>query len=593
MTEKLPYWKRRLELKHRSKKIKRHMRRAEGATVRHARRFIINRWDKIREIRFHVIGWLAGVGALIGIVGLQMVWFQQSYVTTAPIEGGTYAEAVRGPIETLNPLYATTPAELSAVKLVFSSLYKYDTTGNLKGDLATSITSKDDEEFTVTLRRDAKWHDGEPLTAKDVVFTVNTMRDPAARSVLAPSWQGIAAEYIDDQTVRFLLPAAYAAFPQALTFAILPQHLLESVEPSTLRENTYSTNPVGSGPFAFQLLQTVSSQIDRKIVYLNADNSYYKGRPHLDRFQLHTYKDNDAIKQALRTGEVTGASDISGELARAIDSKRYDLVVRPVNSGVYTIFNLSNPILKDKKIRTALRYATDTEAIREQMFSEPQVLDLPFIPEQVAGSEKITAPKVNVAQAAKILNKEGWKLKDGIRTKKGKELRFRVVTRQNTEYESALKLLIKQWSAVGVQLDAEIYDTNDTTKSFASDILQPRNYDILVDELVIGADPDVFAFWHSGGLLNFSEYGNDISDDALASARSTSDPALRVPKYMTFARQWLADVPAIGLYRSNFIYAHTKATNVIGKDETIVSPSDHYAGVQYWTAERGRVYKTP
>lgn len=593
MNDTKPTWKNRLRLKRHSRLIKKHARRAEGATTRHARRFLINRWDKIQEIRWHVIGWFAGVGLLIGIVGLQMIWFQQSYVQTAPISGGTYAEAVRGPIQTLNPLYAATPAEVSTTKLIFSSLYKYDTTGHLHGDVAASIKNKDDQEFTVSLRQDVKWHDGKPLTARDVVSTVNLMRDPASRSVLATSWQGIAVEYVDEYTVRFLLPASYAAFPHALTFAILPHHLLKSVEPAALRESSFSTNPIGSGLFSFQLLQTVNDVVDRKIVYLNANPEYYNGRPRLDRLQIHTYKDDDSIYQALKTGEVTGASDISSDIANMVGADKFQVITRPVNSGVYAIFNLSNSLLADKKVRSALRMATDTNAIRNDLYGRPNQLHLPFIASQVTGADGIPAPKSDVSSAIKILEKEGWRLKDGVRTKKNKELRFRLVTRRNVEYEVALRALISQWSSLGIKIDAEVFDTSDTSKSFAGDVLQPRNYDILLDELVIGADPDVYAFWHSGGLLNFSNYGNDVSDDALASAREKSDPALRSAKYRTFARQWIADIPAIGLYQSNLIYVHTKSTNTISDDEVIISPNSHYANVKYWTAEKGRVYKTP
>lgn len=593
MNDTKPTWKKRLRLKRQSRFLKKHARRAEGATTRHARRFLVNRWDKIREIRLHVIGWFTGVGLLIGITGLQMIWLQQSYVHLAPVSGGTYAEAVKGPIQTLNPLFATTPAEISATKLIFSSLYKYDTTGNLHGDVATAISSKNDQEFTVSLRHDVKWHDGKSLTAKDVVFTVNLMRDPSSRSVVAASWQGIAAELVDEYTVRFLLPASYAAFPHALTFPILPYHLLESVDPTSLRENAYSIKPVGSGPFSFQLLQTVNGVGDRRIVYLNANETYYEGRPRLDRMQLYAYKDDDTVNQALRTSEVTGASDISSDVASTVDSNKFKVLTRPVNSGVYAIFNLSNSLLKDKKIRTALRLATDTHAIRNDLYGQPNSLYLPFITRQVTGASKIAEPKSNVSAAIKLLEKEGWKLKDGIRTKKNQELRFRLVTRRNVEYEVALKTLISQWSSLGIKIDAEVFDTSDISKSFPGDILQPRNYDILIDELVIGADPDVYAFWHSGGQSNFSNYGSDVSDDALASAREKSNPALRSAKYLAFARQWLSDIPAIGLYQSNLIYVHTKSTRVIGDDEVIVGPNAHYASVKYWTAEVGRVFKTP
>jgi hypothetical protein len=148
-------WKR-FELRKRSKGIRRQARKVEGATIRHARRFVVNRWDKIRDIRLHIILWLGGVGLLIGLVGLQMTWFQKSYIAKAAVSGGTYAEAVRGPIDTLNPLYAATPAELDVSHLLFSSLFSEDSTGHLKGDIATTMENASDKTFTVHMRRDAR-----------------------------------------------------------------------------------------------------------------------------------------------------------------------------------------------------------------------------------------------------------------------------------------------------------------------------------------------------------------------------------------------------------------------------------------------------
>ncbi len=590
-------WRKRFELKKRSKTIKKsarkQARKVEGATVRHARRFLVDRWDKIREVRLRIIFWLAGVGLLICVVGLQMVWFQQSYVTTAGVSGGTYAEAVRGPVQTLNPLYAASPAEHSASRLIFSSLFRRDTTGHLKGDLAQTMTNKKDQTYTVKLRHDANWHDGEPVTAKDVVFTVDLMQNTSARSVMTASWQGIDVKQIDDYTVQFELPAAYAAFPQALTFGILPEHILHSVDPASLRESVFSSKPVGSGPFSFQLLQTIDQTTKRKIVYLNANESYYDGAPRLDRLQLHIYNDDATLSQSLRTGEVTGASDVPSSMIQTLDKGRYTVVVRPINSGVYALFNLTNPLLEDKNIRKALSLATDTQSIREQIYGNPRPLHLPFVKGQVAGADAISVPKPDISSAEKLLERKGWTMKDGVRTKGKEKLRLRIVTRKNNDYEKVLSALASQWRDLGVQVDAVVFDTTDTSKSYTNDILQTRDYDVLLDELVIGGDPDVFAFWHSRGLLNFSEYGNGTSDDALSSARTTSDEKLRDVKYTAFARQWLSDIPAIGIYQSNYFYVRTKGTRAVELTEKVVSPSEHYADVRYWTAEQGRVYKTP
>lgn len=583
----------RFGLKKRSRVIRRRAQKIEEATTRHAHRFLISRWDKIREVRLHIIVWMASVGALIALVGVQMTWFQQAYITTAPVSGGTYAEAMKGPIQTLNPLYAATPAELAASHLLFSSLYAFDTTGHLKGDIATTTTDQGDKVFTVHLRHDARWQDGKSLTADDVTYTVGLMKSAAVRSVMTASWQGIAAQALDDYTVKFTLPAAYAAFPQALTFSILPEHLLKKIDPASLRESTYSKAPIGSGPFDLRLLQTVNKTNGEKIVHMDANSDYYGGRPRLDHLQLHAYNNDASIAMALKTGEVTGASGVESDIATKLNDKKYDTIFRPLDDGVYVIFNTSQDALKDTSVRRALQAATDTSAIRNRLFGHPQALHLPFITDQVEGAGAVAAPKVNVAAADKLLDKAGWVMKNGVRTKGDNTLRLRVVTRKNTDYEAALQVLVAQWQKIGVRVDSEIFDTSDPTQNFATDILQQRNYDVLLDDLAIGGDPDVFAYWHSQGLLNFSNYANPKSDDYLSSARTTSNMTLRSLKYVAFAKQWLADVPAIGLYQPNLIYIHSKSTRAVQPDEAVVSADDHYANVLNWTAEQGQVYKTP
>ncbi len=144
-----------------------------------------------------------------------------------------------------------------------------------------------------------------------------------------------------------------------------------------------------------------------------------------------------------------------------------------------------------------------------------------------------------------------------------------------------------------MQVDTQIVDPSEVGQSFAQAVLKERNYDVLLDELLIGADPDVFAYWHTQGFLNLANYSNSVSDDALASARTRSEPELRNVKYKAFAKQWLDDVPAVGLYQSNMLYVRSKTAHSLTQDEKIISAADRYANVINWTADNAVVYKTP
>jgi peptide/nickel transport system substrate-binding protein len=593
-------WRRFQRIKFNRKAFSRRAKKAEGATVRHAHKFIIGRWDNIRSVRRHVITWFVCVGLLIAAVGAQVVWFQRSYMTMGPVGGGVYAEAVKGPVSTLNPLYATSSAELAASHLMFSSLYDYDQTGHLRGDLATSMkvdpTSK---EYTVTLRPNAKWHDGVKLTANDVIFTINLMKDSTTRAnpALRAAWHDIQAVALTDTTLKFTLPSVNAAFPQALTFAVLPQHVLKDVAASALRENSFSNNPIGSGPFKMRLLQLISESEGHKIVHMVAFPDYYRGAPRLSRFQLHVFGSTDRIMAALKTSEVNAATDMGYTDVANVDANRYDTISKPVNGGVYALLNTSQPYLKDKKVRQALQIGTDTAAVRKSITPSLHPLDLPFVDGQLTGSDVPRAPAFDQARAAQLLTDAGWVLQGGNRVKDGQKLTLQVVTIKEPEYERTLEVLTGQWRKLGITLDTQVVDPNDPTQDFTQDVLQRRNYDVLINRLIIGADPDVYAYWHSSQATalgkNYSNYSNSFSDDALTGALTRIEPELRNAKYKSFAKQWLEDAPAIGLYQANMYYVHSKVSRTLTDDERIISPENRYGGVIHWTVDQGMIYKTP
>jgi len=579
-----------------SKELSRRMKKVEGATVRHARRFVFKRMDSIREVRRHIILWVLTIGLIIGASGLQLMWYQQSYRSVANANNGTYAEAVLGPVKTLNPIFANTSAEESASYLLFSRLLTYDQSGHLNYDLAESMTiSTDQKTYTLKLRSDAKWQDGVYVRAKDVVYTVNLLKNPATRATIT-GWNDITATAIDDTTVQFALPGVYAAFPHALNFLpVLPEHILRDVAPSEIRENKFSTSPIGSGPFTVRFVQDIDKSTGRSILHLARNDAYYRGPAKLERFQLHVYSSSDAIVRAVATSEVNAATDLSVTDAAKITSDRYVVERKPINAGVYALFNTKVGVMSDKSVRQALQMGTDTAAVRAAVGKNTPEIHLPFVTGQVTGdvpSEIV----YNKAGAAALLDAAGWKLEGSIRKKDGNLLRLTVVTTKNSDFEKALTNMADQWRGLGVTVTTSIVDPTDPSQNVVQNILQPRAYDVLLYQLTIGGDPDVYAYWHSSQAsrgFNFSNYSSSISDDALASARTRIEPDLRNAKYVTFAKQWMADAPAIGLFQATTQYVHSTKVHAIPQDEVLVSAADRYADVLYWTVGDRLVQRTP
>ncbi len=577
--------------------VLRRIKKAELASTRHARRFLLGRLENAKLVRKEISLWAILVGLIIAGMGVQLGMSQQGYMTTAPKSGGTYAEAMLGPLTSLNPLYASSSAETSLGRLVFSSLYNYDSTGRLHQDLATKLSVGDGgKTYTLSIRKDAKWHDGEPLTAKDIAFTVNLIKNPASRAAaLRMNWVDVTVRAVDDYTVEFKLPAISAAFPHALTFPVLPVHILANVNAGALRESPFSQAPVGSGPFEFKLLQRADAITNHEVVHLVANEKYYGGRPKLDQFEIYAYSNQADIRTALKGNEINGAVDVSNVTADDIKGN-YAVAAAPLDTGVYAIFNNLNPILSNQKVRKALQVGTDYAKVRQVAGGQVQPLSLPFIDNQIWGDVP-KLPALNTAQAAVMLDDAGWKLNGAVRYKDSTPLALTITTTKDPQYIAAAGELKQQWESLGVKANVLTVDATSVSAGFVQNVLQARNFDVLVYQLLIGADPDVYAYWYSSQIgqsgFNFANYSNKNADAALASARSRSEPELRNAKYVAFARQWLEDAPSLALYRPVVEYVSNKNDSAVMPNTQLVSMTDRYSNILYWSVGTESVYKTP
>lgn len=598
MEEKKPGWNQFKRIKLDRKRLARRVQKAEGATQRHAHRFIVRRIDNIRLVAREVTTWLVLVGIIIAALGVQLLVSKPQFMATARTEGGTFVEGTIGQIDTMNPLYLTTPSEASVSRLLFSSLYNYDETGHLHQDIIKSLSvDASGRVYTATIRDDVAWHDKTPLLASDIVYTVNLIKNPSARSPLRINWLDVTVAAVNNTTVQFTLPATYAAFPHALTFPILPEHILKTVAPGAIRESTFSRSPVGSGPFTFRLLQAADNVSRHKVVHLAANPAYYAGAPKLDRFEIHAYPDEASLLKALRSGELSGASGLSPTVAPTIDLARYKLTPQALNSGVYLLFNMNNPILKDVKVRKALQAATDTAALRSDIGGGVLPLDAPILSSQLDGADVPQVAPPDIARAQALLDEAGWKMSGSGRMRDGQALGFTITTTKNSENLRSIDNLAKQWRKIGVNVERKVVDTSGIASTFVQDTLQARNFDMLLYELAIGADPDVYAYWHSSQIgqtgYNFTSYSNKAVDASLASARSRLEPELRNAKYKQFVRQWQEDAPALALYQSVLEYVSNENVDAVRPGAQLVGEADRYANVLHWTVHSDTVYKTP
>lgn len=552
---------------------------AKEASREHIQENFIRRLPNAKRVRLLILEWCLLIVIIVSLALTQAFWYRQSYATQAYVGGGTYTEATLGKVNSLNPLFAKTSSEKTLSKLMFATLSTIDYSGHVGLGVASSIVPDETSKvWTVKLRDGLKWSDGEPLTLDDVEFTMNLIKDPTVNSNYSSNFAGIKISRSDDALV-FTLPSAYVDFDATLNVPILPKHILQDVSPSQLLESNFSVKPVTSGAFAFNAMQSVSTA-GEKIIYLAANDNYYKGRPMLESFAIHTYETNDEIVKAMTTGEATATAELSATYRDQLPTELIYEKQTALASGVFAFFNTKSSILSQAVTRQAIRQGIDMAQVRSVLGYEFPI-DYPILDTQITLKEVPTLPAYDFeASRAALAEMAGQSL--------------RLVTIDSGYFPELAEEFKKQLEELGFKVELTVYAPS---QEFLVEVIQTRNYDILLYEVELGADPDLFAYYHSSQTSangrNLSEYSSYLVDDLIIGARISTNPELRKVKYQTFLDRWVKDVPAIGIYQTSLVYYFNKNVRNFSEDNRLVYATDRFNDVEYWAVNRAEKNRTP
>lgn len=535
------------------------------------------------------------------ICGSLIFWMGSIFVSlTKPVpkEGGRYSEGIIGQPAYINPLLSqTSEADADLTQLIYSGLFNYNSKGEIVGDLAERYeTSEDKKIYTVYLRKNAKWHDGQTVDASDVYFTISILKDQAYKSPLRFNWQGVGIQQIDDYTLEFSLTRPYFGFLDNLTVGILPKHIWENITPEKFTLTDYNLHPIGSGPYSFFDFQKDAN--GNILTYeLHAFSDYYKGRANISTVTLDFYFDenSDVIVDDYNKKEIMGMSSIVPEKISLLKSwKTTDL--HEVNLPRYfvVLFNQKkNVSLADDKVREALAYATDRNEIIEKVQKGKGVAVFsPFLPNMEEFSADIEKRELDLGKANSILEEAGWiKGADGVRVKGGTALEFTLYTTDWPKLAQTADLLRDQWEKAGARVTVNVLSVSDLTQNH----IRPREYDaLLIGQNYFSFNPDPYEFWHSGekddGGKNIAKFENEEADKLLSEARENLEKKERVEKYRKFQEIIAKEVPAIFLYSPSHIYPVSK--KVKGIDiENLNSPAHRFSNINNWYIKTKRVRK--
>jgi peptide/nickel transport system substrate-binding protein len=510
-----------------------------------------------------------------------------------PAEGGIYSEALIGSFNRLNPLLDLyNPADHDINRLLFSGLLKFDDRGLPYGDLADSWgISLDGTIYNFSLREHALWHDGEPVTSQDIIFTVDLMRseDSFTGDDLRDLWNQVEVISLHENLVQFRLPEPYSPFLDYLTFGILPAHLLEGLTMTEIVEHTFNLQPVGSGPYRFDSLIVEDGQILG--VILSAFSDYHGSRPFIDQFVFRYYPDEAAALSAVRSGEVMGISRVSPDaLPQAMQIPDLNLYTGRLPELSLVLLNLDNadvPFFAEPEVRQALMYGLNRQWMIDHLLNGQAVIaNGPIFPGTWAYYEVSEQVEYDSEKANNILKEAGYTFSsEGGQTRskeEGPALQFDLLYPDTPRHKALAEAIQKDWRRLGVEaIPVPLpYD------QLVADYLDTRLYQAaLVDlNLARSPDPDPYPFWHEAqgtGGQNYSKWSDRQASEYLEQARVVADLSDRIKYYRNFQVRFSQELPALPLFYPVYTYAVDSDVQGVQMGP-LFDTSDRFATVNSW-----------
>ncbi|MFC7330701.1 ABC transporter substrate-binding protein [Marinactinospora rubrisoli] len=460
--------------------------------------------------------------------------------------GTTLTIAASQPVDSLSPFLAQRAISTNIHRLIYDFLTNYDAETNepIPALAESWETSEDQLTWTYTLREGMEWSDGEPLTADDVAWTFTTMMEDEAAATangnFVANFERVTAP--DDRTVVIELREPQATM-LALDVPILPRHIWEDVD-DYADFNNDETPIVGSGPFV------LTEHRPNQSITLEANENYWRGAPGFDRLVFSYYNDQDAMVEALRSGEVSFVSDLTPAQADALegndtitvnaaDGKRFNGFT--INPGARTAdgdeFGDGHPALQDRVVRQAIMRAIDKDALVETVYGGYAEAAEGYIPARY--TDYAWAPEgddrldFDPDAANEMLDEAGYERgDDGVRVSPdGDPLTFRMFVHNDRPAFVQTGQFMEEWLAdIGIEVEGNYVDPNQIT-----DRLNNGEYDLIFTSWNVNPDPDFVLGIHTcdalpeqpGTMRSDSFFCNEDYDDLYQQQIQEYDPERR------------------------------------------------------------------
>ena len=509
-----------------------------------------------------------------------------------PIKGGVYTEGLIGTLSRLNPvLDYYNPADQDVNRLLYSSLVRFDSRGLPYGDLADRWgVSRDGKLYSISIRPDAVWHDGKPVTSQDVAFTVSLFSSDVIPlpEDLREFWKEIEVVEQDEHTLQFNLPESFAPFMDYLTFGILPKHIWGAMTPQEIVNSKLNLQPIGSGPYQFSKLNVENERITG--VELKLFDDYFGDKPFIEQVKFRYYPDAETAFAGYRAGEVQGVSEITPAiLSQALKEPKFSVYTGRMFRTGLVFLNLNNPsapFFQDANLRRALLMGINRQWIIDHILGGQAVLaHSPIFPESWAYYDGVEQVPFDPQAAENILKSAGYTFPaegGAVREKEGTQLSFEFLYPDIEPYPSIAQAIAKDWEKLGVRAELQAVPYDELVESR----LATRNYEAALVEQNFShsPDPDPYPFWHQAQAAsgqNYSRWDDRQASEYLEQGRVIVDLPDRARRYRNFQVRFAQEIPALLLYYPVYSYGVDAGVQGISIGP-IGIPADRFNNIARW-----------
>ncbi len=373
---------------------------------------VLGKNEKIALSSFTV---LAGI-CIIFLAGS----FYLNNTKTVPAFGGTFKEGIVGQPRFINPVYGeTNDVDRTLIGLIYSGLMTYDKDGKIMNDLAESYeVSNDGKTYSFVLKDNVFWQDGSPLTADDIIFTIEIIQNSDYKSLLRANWIGVQVEKISENSVAFVLKSSYNSFLENCTVKIIPKHIWENVLPENFALSTYNLQPVGSGLYLFNGIRQAENGFIESID-LKTNYKYYGRLPYISNISFQFFENKEELVKAANAKTIDGFSSLEEKEFKQgwTSSEKFASYSLSLPRYFAVFFNTNKfRLLSDANIRQALSYAVNKEELVKQIETETKnkisLVDSPILPDYYGLSTPAAPYQYDTESANKLLDKSGFKTQD-------------------------------------------------------------------------------------------------------------------------------------------------------------------------------------